>query len=470
MTQQIKLSKCVDINPLNKALFCIQSKCINCGMCLTKCKTSAGAYGFYDINDTKNKHQVCIGCGQCIMVCPTAALVERRHWVNSIVDIIDPNKKVVFITAPATRVSFGDAFGLTPGANVESKLIGACRALGADYVFDTATGADFTIMEEASELVYRLQNDLPLPMFTSCCSAWVRFAETFYPQYRDNLSTCKSPIAMLGTLIKTYFAKKEGLDPKDIIIVSVTPCTAKKSEQDRDELWANDAQTKDIDYTVTVRELAEWVQAKNITWDQLEDSEFDSFLPKGSGAGLIFGNTGGVCEATMRTAYYLLNNEEAPADFFQLEPVRGLTNIKQAEIDLKVKTINVTVIQGTAIARSFLEHLKQHPEQHIDFIEVMACPGGCIAGGGQPKFPAPRMEAIKQARIKNLYAADSSSEKRVAHKSPIVTDVYKNFLEKPLSEKSEHYLHTKGFIDRSDVFESLDLDELNQKAIELIQN
>lgn len=469
MSQQIKLSKCVDINPNNKALFCIQNKCVNCGMCLNKCKQSAGACGFYDIADTKNNHQICIGCGQCILVCPTGALVEKRHWVNSIKDIIDPNKKVVFITAPATRVAFGDAFGLPPGQNVESKLVGACRSVGADYVFDTSTGADLTVMEEASELVHRLMNNGKLPMFTSCCPAWVKFAETFYPEFTDNLSTCKSPIAMMGTLVKTYFAKKENLDPNNIVVISVTPCTAKKFEQDREETWANEVGKNDIDYTITVRELAEWVQAKNITWEMIDNSEFDLFLPKGSGAGIIFGNTGGVTEATLRTAYYLINGVEAPSDFYKLEPVRGLTAIKQAEIDLKVKTINVTVIQGTAIARNFFEHLKVNQDQQIDFIEVMACPGGCIAGGGQPKFPAPRMEAVKQARIQNLYKADEASERRCAHKSSVVIDIYNSFLDKPYSEKSEHYLHTKGFIDRSGDLGNMNVHELNIKASELAQ-
>ncbi len=469
MTQQIKLSKCVDINPENRALFCIQNKCVNCGMCLNRCKQSSAVCGFYDNNETKFKHQICIGCGQCIMVCPTGAIVEKRHWVKTIKETIDPNKKVVFITAPATRVSFGDAFGLLPGENVESKLVGACRIMGGDFVFDTATGADFTVMEEASELIERLMHDGPLPMFTSCCPAWVRFAETFYPHYIDHLSTCKSPISMLATLIKTYFAQREGIDPKNIVVVSVTPCTAKKCEQDREETWAAGEGIKDVDYTITVRELAEWVQASNVTWEQIPDSDYDSILPKGTGAGLIFGNTGGVTEATLRTAYYLLNGVDAPTDFFKLEPLRGLTEVKQAEIDLKVKTINVAVVQGTAIARNFLEHLKNNPDQHIDFIEVMACPGGCIAGGGQPKFPAPRMQAVKQARINNLYKADDASERRASYKSPVVADVYKTFLDKPLGEKSHHYLHTPHFIDRSEELGALNVDELNQKALQMVQ-
>ena len=387
--KHLPLSVRVPIEEDNPSIVRWEEKCIRCGMCKEACTRLMGVHGTYTLEDTGGK-AICIYCGQCANVCPVDSITERDEVPQVRQAVSDPGKVVVVSTSPAVRAALGEEFGMDPGAFVEGKMVALLRALGADYVLDTNFAADLTIVEEASELVRRVtQGDRPLPQFTSCCPGWVHFAVLYEPELLPHLSTAKSPIGMQGPTVKTYFAKQMGLDPRQIVHVALTPCTAKKFEIRREEMHATaDYQgiegMRDTDQIITTRELARWAKAEGIDWNSLEDSAYDSLMGRSSGAGVIFGNTGGVMEAALRTAYEYLTGEKAPDSLLQLSPVRGYEGIRAAQVQVGEHTLRVAVIYGTANARTFLRDMKERGEQY-HFVEVMACPGGCIGGGGQPK-------------------------------------------------------------------------------------
>ena len=361
----------------NIALVQDLSKCKNCSLCRKACAVDMGVFDYYDLT-TNGDHPICIHCGQCASICPFDSINERSEIDEVKAAIADPNKIVVFQTAPAVRVGLGEEFGLDAGTFVEGKMVAALRKLGGDYILDTNFGADMTIMEEASELLERVINsDAVLPQFTSCCPAWVKFAETFYPEFLPNLSTAKSPIAMQAPTQKTYFAEKMGLDAKQIVAVAVTPCTAKKFEIRRDEMnssaeYWDVPEMRDTDYCITTRELAKWLRAEEINFDELEDSAFDPLMGEASGGGIIFGNTGGVMEAAMRAAYKLATGEDAPQTLIPFEAIRGMDGAREADVVIGDKTLHVAAVHGTGNLRKFIERMRAE-NIHYDFIEVMAC-------------------------------------------------------------------------------------------------
>ena len=415
----------VPIEEDNPSIYRDESRCINCGACKNVCKFNVGVYGFYDLEKTDNK-AICINCGACAMVCPTRSICERKDYLE--VKKID-NKVKIFITSPAVRVALGEEFDYELGTNVEKKLVSVLRKLGADYVFDTTFGADLTIMEEANELVDRIKNNKTMPMFTSCCPAWVKFVETFYPEFIPNLSTSKSPISMQAAIIKSYFANLIKVSREDIVTIAVTPCTAKKAEIKREEF------NHDADYVVTTRELADWIREEDIKFRDLEDSEYDDIMNRGTGAGLIFGNSGGVMEAAVRLAYKIITNKAVDKKLLEFSEVRGLQNVKEATLDLGDMSLKLAIINGTGDARVVLEKIKNN-ELHYDFIEVMTCEGGCIAGGGQPRVHFPVTNEVKLARMRGLYKSDVDSKCRISDENEDIIRVYKEFLGAPLSEKA----------------------------------
>ena len=407
------------------------SKCVLCGKCKDVCQKQIGVAGHweYDGNDI-----VCINCGQCANVCPVDAITEQDD-ANQLMDAINSNKTVVVMTAPSVRVALGETAGYPAGEFVEGKMVSALKHLGADYVFDVTFGADLTIMEEASELLDRIKNNKVLPQFTSCCPAWVKFVETFYSQFIPNLSTTKSPIAMQASIIKNYFAPTKKLNAKDVFVVAVTPCVAKKFEAKRKELSGEYGQ--DCDLVITTRELGKLLKRQKINLKKLSDAKFDTAFPTGSGAGMIFGASGGVMEAAVRTAYYLTTGQNPPQNLLKFDEVRGLNNVKTASVNLLDKKINLCVIYGTANARKVLDKLKS---KNYHFIEVMTCPNGCVGGGGQPK----QLDILKtiDARANGLYEKDQVMGIKASFQNTAVQNIYSQFLTAPLSEKSKKYLHT----------------------------
>jgi len=420
----------------NPAIAYNPGKCEECGDCLHVCKNDMGVWGAFDLTKTKSR-PICIHCGQCTAVCKYEAVTARPEQKAVSAAIGNPDTFVVASTAPSVRVSLGEAFGAKPGTNVEGQLVAALRKLGVNAVFDTTFAADLTVTEEASELLHRIKEKRPLPQFTSCCPAWVKFAETFYPEHLPNLSTAKSPIGMQGSVIKTWFAQKRGLDPKNIFNVAITPCTAKKFEIRRDGMDADGHRATDA--VLTVRELAHWFKQANIDPLKLDPAPYGDLMGRGTGAGVIFGNTGGVMEATLRTAYFYATNENPPAAFLDYKPVRGMDGVRAANVD--ALKLNVAIVHGTANARKLLATLKAGGA-HYDFIEVMACRGGCIGGGGQPRTAVPPTDAIRHARIQGLYALDTGDAKRLSHENPQVQALYKEYLDAPLSDKARRRLHT----------------------------
>ena len=442
----LPLSVRVPIEADNPSIVRWEDKCIRCGMCKEVCSTRMGVHGTYTLEETGGQ-AICIYCGQCANVCPVDSITERDESSQVRQAIADPSKVVVVSTSPAVRASLGEEFGMDAGAFVEGKMVALLRALGFDYVLDTNFAADLTIVEEASELVRRItEGDRPLPQFTSCCPGWVHFAEIYAPELLPHLSTAKSPIGMQGPTVKTYFARQMGLDPKQIVHVALTPCTAKKFEIRREELhgaadYHGVEGMRDTDQVITTRELARWAREAGIDWNALEDSAYDSLMGQASGAGVIFGNTGGVMEAALRTAYAYLTGQQAPASLLQLDPVRGYEGVREAQIQIGTLTLRVAVIYGTANARRFLEHMKESGTQY-HFVEVMACPGGCIGGGGQPKDLMKNADEIRQRRIAALYQRDGSMTLRLSHENPEIKAVYEAFYGHPLSELAEQMLHT----------------------------
>ncbi len=457
--KHLPLSVRVPIEADNPSIVRWENKCIRCGMCKEACTNLMGVHGSYTLEQTGGK-AVCIYCGQCANVCPVDSITERDEVPRVRQAIADPDKIVIVSTSPSVRAALGEEFGMEPGAFVEGKMVALLRALGADYVLDTNFAADLTIVEEASELIRHItQKDRPLPQFTSCCPGWVHFAEIYAPELLPHLSTAKSPIGMQGPTVKTYFAKKMDLDPRQIVHVALTPCTAKKFEIRREEMHAaadyhGVEGMRDTDQVITTRELARWAKEENIDWNALNDSAYDSLMGKASGAGVIFGNTGGVMEAALRTAYAYLTDQEAPEALLHLEPVRGYEGVREAQVTIGDLTLQVAVIFGAANARDFLKRMKESGKQY-HFVEVMACPGGCIGGGGQPKDLAKNADETRKSRIAALYQRDSSMTLRTSHENPEIKEVYEAFYGQPLSEMAEKMLHT-SYQDRSDIIQRKD--------------
>ncbi|HQQ02465.1 MAG TPA: [FeFe] hydrogenase, group A, partial [Bacteroidales bacterium] len=386
----------------------------------------------------------CTYCGQCVAVCPTGALTEVDHTRQVITALADPTKTVIVQTAPAVRAALGEEFGLEPGTLVTGKMVSALRELGFDYVFDTDFGADLTIMEEGTELLDRLtkylggDRNVRLPILTSCCPAWVNFFEHNFPELKDVPSTARSPQQMFGAIAKTYFANQLGIDRKNLVVVSIMPCLAKKYESQRTE-FSTDG-NPDVDFSLSTRELANFIKLANIDFSALPESDFDRPLGESTGAAVIFGTTGGVIEAAVRTAYELYTKKPlAKVDF---EELRGLEGIRAATVDFDGLELRIGIAHGLGNARKLLEEVRDGKSQY-HAIEIMACPGGCIGGGGQPLHHGDA--SILKARQKAIYMEDQNKTIRKSHENPYIIQLYKEFLGHPLSEKAHHLLHTHYF-------------------------
>ncbi|MEI8121826.1 MAG: NADH-dependent [FeFe] hydrogenase, group A6 [bacterium] len=434
------------------------NKCILCGRCVAVCK-DVQSVSAIDVAgrgirthigtfmDRGLKHSVCTNCGQCTVVCPTAAIVEQDETEDVFKALRDPSKVVVVQTAPAIRASIGEALGMETGALVTGKMVAALRKLGFNRVFDTQFTADLTIMEEGTELLERLTHGGTLPMITSCSPGWISFIETFYPKLLKHLSSCKSPQQMFGAVAKSYYAEKIGIDPASMVVVSIMPCTAKKFEAKRPEMrsaWTwwkqkgkgNSEPFFDVDYVLTTRELARMIKNVGLDFDHLEEQRFDDPLGQSTGAAVIFGATGGVMEAAVRTAYEVATG--TPLANINLTAVRGIEGLKHAELDVGGKTLKVAVAHTLKNARILLDEIAAGKSDYA-FIEVMTCPGGCLGGGGQPILPT--REKL-EARAKSIYVEDLNMPLRKSHENPAVMALYKEFLIKPLSHLSHELLHT----------------------------
>ena len=439
------------------------SKCIMCRRCITVCSEIQATQalwaqdrGFESVAAPAFGHDLssvaCVQCGQCAAVCPTAAITEKDHIEQVWAALSDHSKHVIVQTAPAIRAGLGECFGLPPGTRVTGRMVAALRRLGFARVFDTNFTADLTILEEGTELLMRLKTALvdrqpvALPQFTSCCPGWIKFAEYFHPDLLPNLSTAKSPQQMFGALAKTYYAQKTGRKPGDIVVVSVMPCTAKKFEAQRPEMNAGGGQ--DVDAVLTTRELGRMITQAGIDFLALPDETMDQPLGIGSGAADIFANTGGVMEAALRTVWCLVTGRPFPFEKLHVAPIAGLAGVKEVAITipdtvpewkfLKGQTLNLAVAHGLANAERLIQKV-QAGEARYHFIEVMACPGGCIGGGGQPRFTT---NEVRLARMKAIFSEDEGKQLRLSHENPSVALLYRDFLGQPLSEKSHHLLHT----------------------------
>ncbi len=443
------------------------SRCIRCQRCVRTCEElqSVGALTVAHKGDHMKistffdkpiSEVVCTNCGQCVIHCPTGALTER-NYIEEVWDAIaDPEKHVVVQTAPAVRIGLGEALELNPGERVTGKMVAALRRLGFNSVLDTDFTADLTIMEEGTELLHRLKSILvdndnkdPLPMTTSCSPGWVKFFEHLYPDMRAHMSTCKSPQQMFGSLVKTFYAKKVEVDPEKIVSVSIMPCTAKKYEADRPEM--RDSGYKDVDYVLTTRELAIMVKQAGIEFATLPEEKYDSFMGESTGAGVIFGATGGVMEAALRTVYELVTGREVPFEGLNITPVRGLEGVREASVKIEGTVpeykflegveVKCCVAHGLSNARQVMDKVKQGKAEY-HFIEIMACPGGCLGGGGQP---IPTTPEIRQKRVEAIYAEDASMPIRKSHENPEIIQIYKEFLGEPYGHLSHKLLHTEYF-------------------------
>ena len=444
------------IDELSPSIVRDNNKCILCRRCVAACAKTQGVFAI-GMQNRGFKTQVgsefgkslndvaCINCGQCIAACPTGALTEKDATKEVWAALNDPDKYVVFQTAPAVRVAIGEEFGLPIGTRCTGKMVSAIRRLGADKVFDVDFAADLTIMEEGTELLNRIKNGGVLPMITSCSPGWIKYCEYFYPDFIPNLSTCKSPNQMQGAVTKTYFAKQNDLDPRDIYVVSVMPCTAKKFEIARPEFGRDGY--RDVDANLTTRELARMIRQAGLDFVHLPEEEFDDMLGESTGAGVIFGVTGGVMEAAMRTVVDVLTGEDMPR--LEYADVRGLEGIKEATVNVNGTDIKVAIVHGTANAAKLLNAIRAG-EKTYHFIEVMGCPGGCVTGGGQPIVDARTRYYVdpRAARAAATYSEDESMAIRKSHKNPAVQKLYAEFLGEPNSHIAHELLHTT-YVDRS---------------------
>lgn len=426
------------------------NKCILCRRCSAVC-SNVQAIGVIGANERGFKTTIaspfdmglgetsCVSCGQCIAVCPVGALSEKDNTDEVLAAIADPTKHVVVQTAPSVRAGLGEEFGLPIGTNVEGKMVAALRRLGFDKVFDTDFAADLTIMEEANEFIHRVQNGGVLPLITSCSPGWVKYCEHYFPDMTENLSSCKSPQQMFGAITKTYYAEKMGIDPKDIVMVSIMPCTAKKFEIDRDN--QNAANVPDVDIALTVRELGRLIKRVGINFNALPDETFDNPLGMSTGASVIFGATGGVMEAALRTAVETLTGEQLGS--LDFTDVRGVEGIKEATYNVAGMDVKVAVASGLGNAKTLLEKVKSG-EAEYHMIEIMGCPGGCVNGGGQPQVPASvrNTSDIRALRAKVLYDLDASMPVRKSHENEAIKQLYDEYLGKPGSHKAHEILHT----------------------------
>ena len=444
------------IDQLTPSIVRDTSKCILCGRCVARCKAAhgTGILGFEKrgfntiVAPAENRsfgESPCILCGQCVNVCPTGALMEKSE-----IDLVDEAKKagkyLVVQTAPAVRAALGEEFGMKIGTPVTGKMVAALKRLGFDKVYDTNFAADLTIMEEATELLSRIKNNGVLPMITSCSPGWVNYAEYYYGDLLDHLSTCKSPHQMQGAIIKSYFAEKKGIDPKDIFVVSIMPCTAKKYEKSRSEMEVDGL--RDVDAVLTTRELGKLIKRSGINFTKLPDEEFDQdIMGEYTGAGVIFGTTGGVMEAALRTAYFVLTGKEHEA--IKFEQVRGMEGLKEAALNINGSEIKVAIASGMKNAKVLLDQIKEGTSPYA-FIEIMGCPGGCINGGGQP-FVKPVflpnedlniLDTYKQKRAEALYKEDERQALRQSHNNTQIQQLYKEYLGEPNSHKAHELLHT----------------------------
>ena len=424
------------------------SKCVLCTRCIDVCENIQGIgaisstmRGFNAIISSPNK---CVSCGQCVQVCPTGALMQVNDTDKVEEAINDPNKFVVVQTAPACRVSLGDEFNLPAGTDVTGKMVASLRAIGFDKVFDTNFGADLTIMEESNELINRLKEGKNLPLITSCCPGWVKFLEYNYPELLSLPSSCKSPMEMTGAIIKSYYAEKNNIDPKNIVVVALMPCLAKKREAQREELKNNEL--FNTDYVLTVKEYADMLIRHGININDLEDEKYDSILGESTGAADIFANTGGVMEAAIRTASKLLTGEVKDVNFTS---IRGLSGTRIAEVNINNQILKVCVVSGLNNARKVLDKVK-NKEEDFAAIEIMACPGGCVNGGGQPiRIGEEQIDVIK-ARQQGIYNIDKNKIKRISLDNEEVKTLYNEYLEKPGSHKAHELLHT-FYVDHSKI-------------------
>lgn len=448
LTNKNRLKKTVKALPLddcNGAIVRDPSKCIQCGRCTEMCQevqtvgaiTTANRSMSYDVTTAfgkKLRETTCVYCGQCTTVCPVGALYEHDDTAKVWAALADPEKHVIVQTAPSVRVAIGDEFGLPAGTFSEGHMVAALRRIGFDKVFDTNWSADVTIMEEGHELIHRLTNKGVLPMITSCSPGWIKFIETFYPDMLPHLSTAKSPQQMFGALVKTFYAEKAGIDPAKIVSVSVMPCTAKKIEAARPEM--NDSGYRDVDIVITTRELARMIRRKGLDFCALPEERFDDPMGEASGAGVIFGTSGGVMEAALRTVYEVVTKKELKS--LDFKAVRGHQDMKAAEVDLDGTPVKVVVVSGLKNARKILREIREGKADY-QFVEVMCCPGGCVGGGGQP---VGTVRKTKANRMDGLYTADRKMDIRQSHKNPAVITMYKDYLGEPLGEKAHHLLHT----------------------------
>ena len=444
------LLKTRKINGNNPAIELDSGKCLLCGRCVSACEKLSGL-SILALNNRGSKtivgpallHEIgdsgCIFCGKCIQACPTAAIHEKSQIDEVLEEIRNPEKYVVVQAAPAVRAALSEEFGYPIGTDSEGKMYAAFKALGFDEIADVNWAADLTIMEEGYEFIHRLQNNGKFPMFTSCSPGWIRFIETYEPDFLGNLSSCKSPHQMGGAMIKSYWANKIKVDPRNIVVVSIMPCIAKKYEASRPEMEVDGL--RDVDYVLTTRELARMIKREEIDYNSLEDYKPTSPLAQYTGAGTIFGVTGGVMEAAIRTVYEKLTNKElAPLDFM---PVRGMDEIKEATLNVNGLDVNVAVVHGGKAIKEFFKILKEGKKQY-HFVEFMGCVGGCINGGGQPIINAKIQDTVdyKKLRASVLYNEDTKSKIRKSHLNPSIIECYKEFLGEPNSHISHKYLHT----------------------------